>query len=322
MQSSRRKFLRYLLAGVGMTAGVGGYWLATTEKRGVRWLRRTLADSRRIIAPAPVKPNPKHWSDNQITICWLGHATTLINFYGIHILTDPALGARIGVSIGFGTAGPKRYLAPALRFHELPPIDVLLLSHAHMDHLDMPSLARFPADTFTVTAGSTADLLAGTRLKQAAELRWNAKTTFKSPKGDLHIEAFQVKHWGRRWPSEKPRGYNGYVLQREGKTILFGGDTAYTPLFADLKSRGPFVAAIMPIAAYQPWIANHCNPEQAAEMAWQAGANYIVPVHHQTFRLSDEPMNEPIERLEAALQREPERIAMRKVGETFVCPLT
>jgi L-ascorbate metabolism protein UlaG (beta-lactamase superfamily) len=116
------------------------------------------------------------------------------------------------------------------------------------------------------------------------------------------------------------RGYNGYVLRREGKAILFGGDTAQTPLFADIKSRGPFEAAIMPIAAYQPWIANHCTPEQAAEMVNRAGARYIVPVHHQTFRLSDEPMNEPIERLEAAFQREPERIALRKVGESFVCP--
>jgi L-ascorbate metabolism protein UlaG (beta-lactamase superfamily) len=320
MQQHRRKFLQCLLAGVATTAGLGGYWLGTSEKRSVRWLRRAFADCGRSAAPAPVKPKPEQWSDNQITICWLGHATALINFYGIHILTDPTFGDRIGISLGLGTAGPKRYIAPALRFHELPPIDVLLLSHAHMDHLDLPSLEKFAPGTFTVTAKSTSDLLVGTRLKQATELPWNGKTTFKSAKGELHIEAFQVKHWGKRWPSEMQRGYNGYVIRREGKAILFGGDTAHTPLFADVRSRGPFEAAIMPIAAYQPWIAYHCTPEQAADMVNRAGARYIVPVHHQTFRLSDEPMNEPIERLEAAFQRESERIALRKVGESFVCP--
>ena len=73
----------------------------------------------------------------------------------------------------------------------------------------------------------------------------------------------------------------------------------------------------MPIGAYQPWIWNHCTPEQAVEMANAAGADYIVPIHHQTFKLSDEPRREPIERLEAALQHEPERLALRQIGETF-----
>jgi len=322
MQRTRRKFIRYILAGVGTTAGLGSYWLATSQRRGARWLRRTLADCCRSVAPAPVKPKPELWSDNQITICWLGHATTLIDFYGVRILTDPAFGDRIGISIGLGTAGPKRYIAPALRYRELPPIDVVLLSHAHMDHLDLPTLEKFAPGTFTVTAKSTSDLLTEARLKQVTELSWNGKAAFKSAKGELQIESIEVKHWGRRWPSRMFRGYNGYLLRREGKAIIFGGDTAHTSLFADIKSRGPFEAAIMPIAAYRPWIANHCTPEQAVEMANQAGAKYIVPVHHQTFRLSDEPMDEPIERLEAVLQREPERIALRKVGESFVCPVT
>ena len=76
----------------------------------------------------------------------------------------------------------------------------------------------------------------------------------------------------------------------------------------------------MPIGAYQPWIRSHCTPEQAVAMANQAGARFIVPVHHQTFRLSDEPMTEPIERITEALAHEPERLAVRRIGETFVCP--
>jgi L-ascorbate metabolism protein UlaG (beta-lactamase superfamily) len=128
----------------------------------------------------------------------------------------------------------------------------------------------------------------------------------------------EVKHWGERWPSELERGYNGYILRREDKAILFAGDTALTPVLADCRSKGPFAAAIMPIGAYRPWIWNHCTPEQAVEMANAANAQYIVPVHHQTFKLSDEPMEEPIERLKVALDHEPERLALKQVGETFV----
>ncbi|HMP82978.1 MAG TPA: MBL fold metallo-hydrolase [Verrucomicrobiota bacterium] len=104
--------------------------------------------------------------------------------------------------------------------------------------------------------------------------------------------------------------------------LVFGGDTALTETFAVLRSRGPYEAAIMPIAAYDPWIRNHCTPEEALGMANDAGAKYIVPIHHQTFKLSNELMNEPTERLEQALQTESERLSLRSIGEHFVCPAT
>ncbi len=317
MKSKRRKFL----AGLVGAAGLGGLWLATSERRAARWFRRIVADSGRRVLPAPVKPDLTSWSDNAVTICWLGHATVLINFYGIRILTDPTLGDRVGIPLGLGTAGPKRYFAPALRLEELPPIDLVLLSHAHMDHMDLPSLQAFTGKTAIVAARQTTDLLGNTEAKPPTELGWGDDFTLRTDRGELRVEALEVNHWGRRWPNEEiARGYNGYVLRREGRALLFGGDTANTPLFARLRSRGPFEAAMMPIGAYDPWIRSHCTPEQAVEMANAAGASYIVPVHHQTFRLSEEPMNEPIERLQAALQREPERLALKQIGETFVCP--
>lgn len=320
MRHSRRIFVRNLLMGTGVgTLAISG-WLAFSRQRAARWARRLLADARRRVLPAPAKPQPSRWSDNQITVSWLGHATVLINFYGIHILTDPALFTRVGVSVGLGMVGPKRYIAPALLFAELPPIDVLLLSHAHRDHLDLPSLALFDASTFTVTAKATADVAREAGLKNVTELSWGERAAFRNAKGDLRFEALEVKHWGERWPSHAPRGYNGYALWREGKALLFGGDTALTPAFAAHRSRGPFEVALMPIGAYRPWIWNHCTPEQALEMADSARARYVVPIHHQTFRLSDEPLNEPIQRLEQALAREPERLALRRIGETFACP--
>src|SRR5436190_21895251 len=228
MQESRRKFLKYCAAGSGTVLGGSLWWLTTSKERAARWTRRLVADARRNILSAPVKPEPAKWSDNRITMSWLGHTTVLINFYGIHILTDPALGDRIGVSLGLGTVGPKRFIAPALRFKELPAIDVLLLSHAHMDHMDIGSLRRFPPATYTISAKETSDVLASGRRKRITELAWNEEATFRNGKGELRVEAFAVKHWGERWPSEKPRGYNGYILRREGKAILFGGDTALT----------------------------------------------------------------------------------------------
>jgi L-ascorbate metabolism protein UlaG (beta-lactamase superfamily) len=313
----RRTFLKYVAAGSGVAAGGFGWWLSKSRQRAARYLRQFLADARRPIAPAPVKPHPNTWRDNQITICWLGHATVLIDFYGIRILTDPALYERVGLSLGLGTAGPKRYVAAALRPKELPPIDVLLLSHAHMDHMDLASLRALAPAKLTITARKTRDILADTPLKQPIELGWNEQTTFRNRQGELTIEAVEVKHWGQRWPSHLRRGYNGYILRREGRALLFGGDTARTELFTSLRSRGPFAAAIMPIGAYRPWIWNHCTPEQAVEMADRAGAGYIVPIHHETFRLSEEPMREPIERLQRKLAAEPERLALTRVGESF-----
>jgi len=117
------------------------------------------------------------------------------------------------------------------------------------------------------------------------------------------------------------RGYNGYLFEREGRRVIFAGDTALTDSFGDLRERGRIDLAIMSIGAYNPWIRSHCTPEQAIEMANAAGAEFIMPVHHQTFRLSFEPFREPIERFENALRHQPERIALREIGETFVLPL-
>ena len=144
--------------------------------------------------------------------------------------------------------------------------------------------------------------------------------------GELQVEAFEVRHWGARLRTDDHRGYNGYVLRRGGRAILVGGDTSFTPKFRRLRGRGgtntdgAFDLALMPIGAYDPWINSHCTPEQAIEMADMAGANYVLPMHHQTFKLSAEPFGDPIRRFEAALARQPERVALRAAGETFVLP--
>ena len=292
-----------------------------------RWLghlfREWTIESWRPIAPAFAKPQPATWSDAQVTLAWLGHATVLINFFGVKILTDPALFPRIGIRLPGFTIGPKRLTAPALEFHELPKIDLILLSHAHFDHFDLRTLRRFDENTSVISARATSDLLKRTHFRDVTELDWGEGNTFKTAAGEINIRAFAVKHWGARKRRDDYRGYNGYLLESRNsgrRRIIFAGDTAFTDSFAELHALGTIDLAIMSIGAYNPWIRSHCTPEEAIEMANAAGGRFIMPVHHQTFRLSFEPIREPIERFEAALSKTPERIARREIGETFVLP--
>ncbi len=278
------------------------------------------ADCTRGVAPAPHKPDPAAWGDGGLTAAWLGHATVLINFYGVNILTDPVFGARVGLRVPPFTLGPKRHVAPALKINELPRIDLVLLTHAHMDHFDLPSLRRIPGAPAVVTAKNTEDLLAGMRFGKIHELHWGETVEIATPRGAVNVSAFEVRHWGARMQHDTHRSYNGYVVSRNGRRVCVTGDTALTPLFARLRDGGPIDLMLAPIGAYQPWIANHCTPEQAVEMANDAGAKYIMPIHHQTFKLSWEPMEEPIARFQQALAAEPQRIALTQIGQTFTLP--
>lgn len=301
--------------------------------RDLRFVRAFIGESKRPIVPPHLRPEPSQWRSDRITAAWIGHSTVLLNFFGVTILTDPVFSSRVGIGVWPFVIGPKRYVAPALTFSQLPPIDLILLSHAHMDHFDLPSLRRFGKETAVVTAHATADLLARTRLRHhVTELAWGEKTEVAIERlnaggnAEVEIEAFQVNHWGARVRTDTYRGFNGYILRRGGAAVLFGGDTANTALFRKIRGRGAqarggvYDLALMPIGAYNPWIASHCTPEQAVAMADDAGARFLLPIHHQTFRLSSEPMREPVERFEAALASTPDRVALREVGETFEVP--
>ncbi len=236
------------------------------------------------------------------------------------IITDPVFSKQIGIRLPFFTLGPKRLTEPALGFAELPAIDLVLLSHAHFDHIDRRTLKRFPKSTSVITARGTRDLLRGTKLSEIIELDWNDTVRVSRRGLEAEVTAFRPNHWGARMQYDEHRGYNSYVISRRDKRIIYGADTAMTDAFAKLRDGRPFALAIMSIGAYDPWIRAHATPEQAIAMADAAGAQYIMPVHHQTFRLSVEPFREPIERFTRALADAPERIALREIGETFVLP--
>ena len=126
------------------------------------------------IAASPHRPDPRSWADERLTLAWLGHATVLLNFHGSWVLTDPALERRIGLGRGLAKLGPKRLTEPALRPGELPPLDLVLLSHAHMDHTDLGTLRRLPANTPVVVQTGNRDLVR--RFRRVNELAWGEET--------------------------------------------------------------------------------------------------------------------------------------------------
>jgi L-ascorbate metabolism protein UlaG (beta-lactamase superfamily) len=301
-----------------MATQAGILRLGRTTAWGRRFLRQRLSEFDRRIAPAPQTPHPETWSNDAITLAWLGHATVLINFYGVRILIDPVLFRRIGVQLGLGTLGPLRLVSCALSSASLPELDLVLVTHAHFDHLDRPSLRSVRGRPAAVMASGTADLLPRRRYRSVSELRWNEATRVSTSRGDIRVRGVEVQHWGARVGRDTWRGYAGFVLEREGRRLLIAGDTAMTRAFRAHRRFGPFDAAVMTIGAYDPWIWAHCTPEQAVSMADDAAVHLIVPVHHQSFRLSREPLQEPIERLQRALAREPERLALSQIGQTAV----
>jgi len=268
----------------------------------------------RPIVPSPHKPRLDLWPDKGLHATWLGHSTVVIKVDGLTIVTDPVFSDRVGLGLGPLTLGLKRLVAPAARGSALPVIDLILLSHAHMDHFDRPSLRALENQgTTVITASQTADLLRRHKYKKVHELGWGEQARV----GSATVRAFEVNHWGARVRTDTYRGFNGYLIETDRHRIVFGGDTAFTTTFRQVRGSRPADLAIMPIGAYNPWIRYHCNPEQAWSMAEQANVEFVLPVHHQTFQLSREPYREPIERIMDAAGSHPNRVCVHEIGQEF-----
>lgn len=284
------------------------------RRAGPVFWRRMSDDRKRAVAPSPRTPDIAAWPTAGVQAAWIGHSTVLIRVDGFTILTDPVFSTRIGIGVGPFVLGMKRLIQPAVLLVNLPAPDLILLSHAHMDHFDRPSLRRLESlRTSVITAASTSDLLRVKRYRSVHELKWDESCQA----GPAKVRAFEVKHWGARMRNDVHRGYNGYLIEAGRYRIVFGGDTAYTDSFRRLRTSKPVDLAVMPIGAYNPWIRVHCNPEQALAMANEAGAEFVIPVHHQTFRLSSEPHREPIERLLQAAGSNEDRVGIREIGDEF-----
>ncbi|WP_373887439.1 MBL fold metallo-hydrolase [Desulfosporosinus nitroreducens] len=265
-------------------------------------------------------PTPNKWSNNEVTVAWLGHASFLINFFGTRILIDPALNSHIGITpIGNLTIGPSRYIDSALKSDEVGPIDLLLLSHAHTDHFDYPTLRKLQSpDTLVITAKNTLPLWNGMKFKSIEEMHWQES---KSLAG-VNVKAIEGKHWGARIPWKKGMEANSLLLSKNDVNLFFGADTGYTELIKQQLSEVPIDLAIMGIGAYSPksFEASHATPEQAWKMAEEISAKWIIPMHWGSFSLSREPMEEPIIRFRQAASGQIEKVAIQETGVTWILP--
>jgi L-ascorbate metabolism protein UlaG (beta-lactamase superfamily) len=284
-----------------------------------RWIIYLVQQRRRERMFALTEPkhrlDPSVWSGEGVAISWLGHATLLINLHGKRILTDPVFSARIGIRLPGGlTFGPRRLVGCPLPPSELPPLDLILQSHAHMDHLDIPSWKQLRPGPAVVMAANNARYIRGLGFSPVHELRWGDTMEVAG----VRVTALEVKHWGHRYPWSRDHGYNAYLLERNGHTVLFGGDTAYSESFRIACAGRRINIAILPIGGYFPYIHMHASPEQAWKMFRDIGAEFLVPIHHQTFILSYELPDEPMQRLLAAAGDEADRIVIREVGQSFV----
>ena len=262
-------------------------------------------------------------SPGQLGITFVGHSSFLVQIGGRKILIDPVFAERL--------IALRRLRVPGVRIKDLPAIDAVLLSHAHMDHLNRPSLRRIIAHTTRMTGQAPVvvvpwgveDLVSDLGFANVLTLEWWQTKLVCG----LEATLTPCKHWGARFFKDTHRGFGGYVLRGGGHTLYHSGDTAYFDGFKKIGERLKPDVALLPIGAYRPdsYRGVHTCPEEALQGFLDLGAKRMIPMHYGTFRLSQEPMEEPVERLLAAARKAgvAQQVCVLPEGETdVITPLT
>ncbi len=285
-----------------------------------------------IIPPGHIIPEPQalaqYYAAGDDSLTWLGHASFLLRTGGLTILTDPFLTPVAGP----GALGPKRYVDAAISIANLPPIDVLVISHNHYDHLDEKTIRRLPgkARVTVVVPLGLADFFFNRGYEKVIELDWYQYIhlgTEKQEKG-VRITALPCVHWSRRLGQD----YNStlwasFAFRSKTQHIFFGGDSGYGAVFEEVgRHYGPFDSAIIGIGAYAPRAmmrASHTTPEEAIAIGLDLGARHVVAMHWGTIALTLEPPFEPPERFLAAGRArgyDEAHLWVMKIGETRSLP--
>ncbi len=245
---------------------------------------------------------------------WLGHSTVLLEIDGTRVLTDPVWGPRASP---FSFMGPKRFQPVPVDITALPPLDAVLISHDHYDHLDYPSIRALAAlgVPFITSLGVGVHLEAwGVPAERITELDWWERTTLP---GGLAITAAPSHHFsGRSLHDRNATLWSSFALRGERHAVFFSGDTGLSPLFSEIGQRlGPFDLVMIEVGAFHPsWGSVHLGPDNAL-LAWkQLGSGRLLPVHWGTFNLAMHPWAEPAEVL---LAKAPEGLVMPRLGEPF-----
>ncbi len=268
----------------------------------LKWMRnRKIGPWRRWIESKPGPPPPSRVDGAELRATFINHSTVLLQTGGLNILTDPVWSRRVSP---VQWTGPVRHRAPGIRFEDLPPIHVLLISHNHYDHYDRPTLKRIAAAHRPVVfcpLGLEAPLR---RLgfSEIHELDWGHTHAWR----ELRFHCTQAQHFSARTPWDRNRTlWCGWLLETPHGNIYFAGDTGFCSAFAALHGRFPSIRlALLPIGAYEPeWFMGpvHMTPEQAVEAHDILGATTTIAIHFGTFALADDGETAPVERLNLAL---------------------
>lgn len=240
------------------------------------------------------KTSPPVADDSDMAVTFVNHTTFLVQLNGLNILTDPIWSNRASP---YSWIGPKRMRPPGLRFEDLPDIDLVLVSHNHYDHLDLPTVLRLKErfDPFFITPLGVGRYLNQQEVNDTAELDWWDEYEIENK---AKITAVPARHFSGRGVLDRDKTlWCGYVLQTNSNTVYFAGDTAYADFFADIGDRFPSVdLALIPIGAYKPrWFMEpiHCDPDEAVKIHRDVGADLSIGMHFGTFPLADEGMDEP-----------------------------
>ncbi|WP_342591942.1 MBL fold metallo-hydrolase [Jiella sonneratiae] len=283
-------------------------------------------------AAVPVTPAVPAPRVDGLRATMVGHATVLIQVAGLNVLTDPVFSPRMS-PVGF--AGPKRVSEPGIRFDDLPPIDVVLLSHDHYDHCDIATLSRLmKRDRPRVVTALGNDVLLQRAVPGIDVVAGDWGDSFPLDRrrrsngaGGATVDLVPAQHWSRRRISDtRMRLWCGFVLRAGGSTVYFVGDSGFGDGAIFRKVRAGFGApdlALIPIGAYAPrWFMQpqHMDPEEAAAVFADLGAAQAVAIHWGTVQLTDEPFGEPPARLREALDARgiaPERFRTLSPGESL-----
>jgi L-ascorbate metabolism protein UlaG (beta-lactamase superfamily) len=228
----------------------------------------------------------------QMGVTFIGHSSFFIQIGGQNIVIDPNYAKWIFVL--------KRLRRPGVRLRDLPAIDIVMVSHAHFDHLHRPSLRAIARSTRRLTGRApilvvpehVGDLVSDLGFRQVIEMKWWDE--FRH--GGTAITHTPAKHWGARIIRDIHRGFGGFVVKSNKHSFYHSGDTAYFDGFTEIGRRLQPELALLPIGAYNPpsFRNVHTNPEDAVQAFLDLNARWMVPMHYGTFRLSHEPMDEPL----------------------------
>jgi L-ascorbate metabolism protein UlaG (beta-lactamase superfamily) len=242
----------------------------------------------------------------ELGVTWIGHASFLLQLENQSLLIDPNWAKWLKVI--------KRIRHPGLQLHDLPAIDLVLVTHAHFDHLDRRTLRNVAADQPIVVPFEVGNLVHDLGFRSVHELHYWERYEH----GPLRITLTPCHHWGARMLHDSHRGFGGFIVEAAGRTIFHCGDTAYFDGFREIGARHKIDVALLPIGAYDPPTGRdvHMNPEEAVQAFQDLGAQWMVPMHYGSFRLSYEPLDEPVERLRACARKHgiEERVAIMTEG--------